>query len=264
MSNHETTPHLPCPSAKERPGAKPSAAKVPGAPLAPSFAEFYRQDIERQLRAGLSHSTLGGNLKRDDFASAGRDVFAKLRGFGLGADAVCVDYGCGTLRVGQHIIRLLDIGCYWGLDISDYLLDEGRRLLGSELLEAKRPNLRRIGPQSIAEAAAQRPALVFANAVLMHVHPDEMARFASHLLTLAGDWGQALFTVKRSVETVRYSPRSWSHAGAAVDAAFAALGVDLEVLASEPSPAPGAEDSRRCWMRAARPDLVPYQSASKR
>jgi hypothetical protein len=229
----------------------PSTAAAPE-PAAGSFADFYRTDVERQLRAGKPHSTLGPNLKRGDFATAGRDVFAKLRRLGLSGHAVCVDYGCGTLRVGRHIIALLPAGSYWGLDISDYLLDEGRRLLGAELLAAKRPNLRRLSPDSIAEAAARHPSLVFANAVLMHVHPDEIAVFARDLTALAGDRGEALFTVKCSAETVRYSPRSWSHARAAVDAAFAAQGRRLALLESEPSPVPGADDSRRCWMRVLR------------
>lgn len=223
-----------------------------GSASTPAFAEFYRQDVESQLRAGAPHSTLGKNLKRGTFGTAGGDVFAKLQGYGLAAEMVCVDYGCGTLRVGQHIIRLLEAGAYWGLDISDYLLDEGQRLLGPKLMEDKRPNLRLISDESVAEVSTLRPDLVFANAVLMHVHPDEMDRFARHLVALTADRGQALFTVKCSRRTVRYSTRSWSHGRAAVDTAFAAHGASLEVLASEPSAVPGADDSRRYWIRLVR------------
>lgn len=105
----------------------------PGGAQASSFAEFYRRDVEAQLRSGAVHSTLGPRLRSGTFSEAGLDVLARLQGFGLTEGMVCIDYGCGTLRVGQHLIRLLGPGAYWGLDISAYLLAEGRRLIGAGL-----------------------------------------------------------------------------------------------------------------------------------
>jgi hypothetical protein len=63
-----------------------------------------------------------------------------------------VDYGCGTLRMGVHAIRLLERGRYWGFDIDQALLDEGARLIGSEMGK-KAPNLRVISASSVREAA---------------------------------------------------------------------------------------------------------------
>lgn len=215
-----------------------------------SFSQTYRQSVERQLQSGAPHSTLGGNLKFNQrFEVAGVDVIAKLDTFGLNNASSCVDYGCGTLRVGQHIIRRLDVGSFVGLDISDYLLAEGRALIGEALVADKQPRLELISEQTVANIAATKPEFVFANAVLMHIHPDEVARFARHLAMLAGDWGQAVFSVRLARRSIAYRQRSRTHTLAFLQTVFAELDVGLHELASEPSSKPGAEDARRCWLK---------------
>ena len=75
----------------------------------------------------------------------GIDVFVKLKRYGLTEDALSVDYGCGTLRVGQHVIRFLPAGGYVGLDISTYLLDQGCSLLAPSLVDELHGYLREEG-----------------------------------------------------------------------------------------------------------------------
>jgi hypothetical protein len=50
--------------------------------------------------------------------------------YGLKPEDTCVDHGCGALRIGLHAIRYLERGAYWGLDIEEFLLDEGREEVG--------------------------------------------------------------------------------------------------------------------------------------
>jgi hypothetical protein len=41
----------------------------------------------------------------------------------------CVDFGCGSLRLGQHAIRYLDRSNYWGVDLTDSFIRAGIDLL---------------------------------------------------------------------------------------------------------------------------------------
>jgi hypothetical protein len=132
-------------------------------------------------------------------------------GWGLKPQDTCVDYGCGTLRVGIHLIDYLNPGCYWGLEISDFLLREGRKLIGDLSVE-KRPNLRVISCQSIAEVAAMKPAMLLSAKVLIHVHPDELTEYLHNIMKIIGVSGQAYITGKWSATTtIRYSEMSWAH-----------------------------------------------------
>jgi hypothetical protein len=70
------------------------------------------------------------------------------------------------LRVGLHLIRHLAPGRYWVMDVSEFLLEEGRKILGEGLFLAKRPNLRVISAGSVAEAAAEKPAILLPSKVL--------------------------------------------------------------------------------------------------
>ena len=184
--------------------------------------------------------------------SAGLGIFKMLKAFGLSEDAVCVDYGCGTLRVGLHAMRFLAPGAYWGLDISAFFLDQGRKLAGEKLIAEKKPNLRPISPATIAEAASHKPSIVFSIAVMFHVHPDELDGYVRNLMTLAGSDGKAIFSARSSEQTIHYKERCWSHSRKAIEAAFAAQGAGLEELHSESVKMPGFPGGNRYWFGARR------------
>lgn len=150
---------------------------------------------------------------------------------GLKPGDACVDYGCGTLRVGLHVISYLGPGSYWGLDIADFLLDEGRKLIGDELWAEKRPQLRVISPQAVAEASAAKPAMLFSSAVLLHVHPDELAEYVGNILTIIGSNGQAIIDAHLNEdETIQYSGRSWAHAVPVLEKMITDMGGNMVVL----------------------------------
>src|SRR6266852_5399990 len=89
--------------------------------------DWYSERMQAHL-LGETHSTIGGNLRTGEFEATGRAEFSEVIRNGLTPDQVCVDYGCGTLRVGQHLIRYLGAGAYWGFDIAQPFLDTGRAL----------------------------------------------------------------------------------------------------------------------------------------
>lgn len=153
-----------------------------------SFGDYYADKTITGIERGRGHYTLGGRGKAKDkpeeidwtperFSERATDIWEAIRGFGLKHDMNCVDYGCGSLRVGQHAIRALDRGNYCGMDVVDTFFNQGLELIDPALVEEKAPRLLVISPQSLAEVAEWRPDFIFSSAVLQHVPPDELGEF---------------------------------------------------------------------------------------
>jgi SAM-dependent methyltransferase len=176
--------------------------------------EFYAEKAERKLRKGKPHRTLGGKMLNREFGISGKAFFDQLVAYGLTPQDVCVDYGCGTLRIGIHLIEYLEPGRYWGLDVSDFLLDHGRELIGEPLLTEKRPHLRIISEAAVEEVVATRPRLLISNRVLTHVQPEELREYFNHILRIIGTTGQAVVTGKWSAAETRPARKgkSWAYA----------------------------------------------------
>jgi hypothetical protein len=196
------------------------------------FKEFFAESVGSKLARGKAHASLGGKLLQGGtFGHTGQRAFKRLAAYGLTANDACVDYGCGTLRMGIHAINYLGPGLYWGLDISDLLLKEGRALIGEGLWQEKRPHLRVISPESVEEVAAVKPAMLLSLKVLIHVHPDELPEYIRNIMTIIGTWGQALVTGKWSDEdTVQTGALSWLHAAPRIRDLVGANGGYVEIL----------------------------------
>ena len=94
-----------------------------------TFKEFYVHTIMHHLVGeGGRHWTLGAY---PIWEKQGEEILQQLIDLGLRPSDVVVDYGCGTLREGIHLIRYLDAGRYIGLDIDERVLNAGRRTLGA-------------------------------------------------------------------------------------------------------------------------------------
>jgi hypothetical protein len=177
-----------------------------------SFAAFYAETSAKKRREGLPHANLGANLTTGEFALSGVQFFDKIVELGLKPEHTLADYGCGTLRIGVHAMNYLEPGCYWGLDVSDDFLEQGRELVGGALLEEKKPHLCVISPRSVAQAAAAAPHMVISTKVFNHVHPDELAEYFHNIMQIAGSSGRAVITGKWSEgKTVQHKARGWSH-----------------------------------------------------
>ncbi len=203
-----------------------------------SFKDYFAETTETQLKKGKSSVRLGANLRGGKFTEQGANFFRKLQNWGLTEDDICVDYGCGTLRVGLHVVDFLRPGAYWGFDISDFLLEEGRKLIGEELWAEKRPNLRVISPETVAEAATAKPTVLFSTAVLIHIHPDDLPEYVKNIMTLIGSSaGQAIVTGKWSDdETIQYSDISWAHAISVVQDLVQENAGEMEILREQEQP----------------------------
>lgn|GEM_PF-1258737 len=188
-----------------------------------SYADFYAARISRKLDKGQAHRTLGRFLFTHDafapqdqnreisFDKEGRNYFEQILSYGLTEPATVVDYGCGSLRVGQHFIRYLRPGAYWGLDITERFYHDGLSLLPGDLVADKRPNLRLINLHGIAEARAAHPDAVFSIAVLKHVPFAEMEQYWRNIADLMTVSSFAFITCDVASKTVRTSSMNWAY-----------------------------------------------------
>jgi hypothetical protein len=155
-----------------------------------AFKDYFASIVLKDIATGRKHPTLGGNLCEGRFGEAGEAAFHRLLQQGIAPDDICVDYGCGTLRIGVHAMRFLRPSGYWGLDINHALLDTGVHLIGSRLLEERKPNLRVISHASVKEAAQANPSFLFSIAVLIHIHPQELEKYFRNILLIVGKGGR--------------------------------------------------------------------------
>ncbi len=189
------------------------------------FSDFYVEKVSAQLDRGQPHATIGGRLKGDlDFHESGKPVLEHLIARGLKPEHTCVDYGCGSLRVGQHIMQYLDPGNFWGVDITDRFYNEGLRLLDDGIIDRCKPNLRIIDKNTVQEVAAAEPDFLFAMAVLIHVPPAEVDEFWDRIMTCITGKTQTMIKIKCSDEPIQYSGRSWSYPESMIEDAVASRG----------------------------------------
>jgi len=198
-----------------------------------SFGNYYVKIAKDVIRHEGPHKSLGGHLKDGKFGEQGQKEFQKIIRYGITPSDTFVDYGCGTLRVGVHFIKYLEYGRYWGLDISHDFFEEGKRLIGDELLQSKGPNFRTIDEPNVAAVSAAKPRWLLSYRVLTHVHPDELGSYVGNILKIIGQSGTAIVVGKCSLnKTFQFSHQGWAHSLAtlceAVDLLNARLTIDKE------------------------------------
>lgn len=220
------------------------------------LSDYYAANKKRFLFGSSIHSTIGGILRSGDFQKAGIEEFDELLDYGLSAEAKCVDYGCGTLRIGQHVIRYLAPGCYWGMDIDKSFLDVGSGLIGTQLVQNKKPNLRVITSEAVAEAAASKPGFLFSYKVMQHVHPEELESYLRNVITIIGLHGTAFISnVKwRDNDMVQYKPMGWAHDFSRISRIVTENGASLEIvkMKSRPLPLKDAGNAMRGTLKVTR------------
>jgi SAM-dependent methyltransferase len=187
---------------------KEYAENNPGA----NFGDFYVQQAADSIAGNNPHPTLGRNLKSGmAWSQAGIEQLEFLKREGLRPQHTLVDYGCGSLRVGQHLIRYLNPGCYWGLDITDIFIQMGVEQLSPELLAERKPELRIMDPATLSEVRGVKPDFVYSRAVLRHVPPDELEAFFDKLMSVVAQKTRCVVTGMSAVDLERVSSNSWAH-----------------------------------------------------
>ncbi len=188
------------------------------------FSDFYAWQITRKLDSGRAHRTLGarrfdadnifGNVAKHDALSLQRrrpdHLIDHIIELGLERGSTLVDYGCGSLRLGQHLIDWLDPDKYWGLDVTDRFFNDGLEMLAPGCSASKRPQLRVINPETLDEVRAAKPDFIMSIAVLKHVPESELDNYFDNLCGLAHETTTIAITFAESAVEKRISGKSWS------------------------------------------------------
>jgi hypothetical protein len=207
------------------------------------FADYYAAQIGSTLKRGQPHRTLGtkaygidamiggkGEWTAEAAARRGVGKFQQIRDWNLQPQDRVIDYGCGSLRVGQHLIRFLEPGRYTGIDIADTFYKAGIELLERHepgLLADKAPRFGIIGEALIEELAQDPPAVLLSVAVVIHVAPQELEKYFDRVLRLVGPNTRAMIHVDVASRELRTAPKSWAYPEARFRAIVAARRPEL-------------------------------------
>jgi hypothetical protein len=196
-----------------------------------NFQSYYVDLVEQRLDAGEAHETLGAKYKDPvDFAASGEAIVDFLRGQGLDPRHRLVDYGCGSLRVGRHIMSYLDPGNYVGMDITDRFFSDGLTEIGKEAVEHARPTMRVISDSSIEEIAGMSPDWIFSTGVVIHVPPGDMQGFVDRLWSLSRAGTRFVIRFRAAETGERRTGVSWFHSTEFVAGFFEAKGANVELI----------------------------------
>ena len=169
--------------------------------------------LAKRLRAGHRHPTL--SLPEDwdaDVWQSGRARVATLvETFAIKPAHRVIDYGCGTLRLGAHLIGFLDRGNYFGLDVAPDLIALGSERVNAEILSEKVPLLAGIDEHALARAQSFQAAFLISESVSFHVFPDELDFYYAALRRLVAVPGSVLILGTRLADVeIRFADGSWA------------------------------------------------------
>lgn len=189
-----------------------------------SFSDFYAGSIAFRLKRGQSHKTLGNKkflsgslisspaqLNQLENQTRGTKYFDLAIQYGLKPEHICVDYGCGSLRVGQHLIDYLQSEKYLGLDIVSDFYETGKSLLSKQTMETKKPQFKTINPISIKAANMQAPNFILSFAVLKHVPQNELDAYFRNIVSMMSLNTQAVITFNQAKQTTRSGAKIWDY-----------------------------------------------------
>jgi SAM-dependent methyltransferase len=162
-------------------------------------------DLERiaaDVAAGRHRDVIGGMW--DEVGALQLDF---LRGQGLKPDHRLLDVGCGSLRGGVHFVRYLDAGRYYGLDISEALIEAGyNQEIGALGLRQKLPRTNLLTTANFdATSWGASFDMALAQSVFTHLPLNQIALCLEQIARVMKPGGVFYATFFRAPETSPWS-----------------------------------------------------------
>lgn len=190
-----------------------------------TYAQYSVRNQITYIKRGGVHPSLGPKLiDNKNWAKDGLGTFQEYLSVipGMNPSFKVVDYGCGSLRVGNHLIGYLEQANYLGVDVWLELVEMGISMLDVDILREKEPRFRELNRASVDEAVAMNADLVFACSVAYQVHPLDYPEFISNLMKISSKPGSfVVFDAKIATKFNRYKSSGWSYTQQYYDQLFA-------------------------------------------
>lgn len=171
------------------------------------YEVYYAWVVTRKLQRGRKHPAIGPHAKA---ARGEREMIEVLLRHGLQPHHTCVDYGCGSLRLGRPVVEFLEAGRFWGLDLAQAFLDAGLAHIGPALQAAKRPNLRVIDAAGLAAAQAAKPDVIAAWHVCGKIPDQIFEDFFRNIVCLMHQGTKAYLQFEETPERRQLHGLAWS------------------------------------------------------
>lgn len=196
-------------------------AAHPGA----SYAHFYVEETRRQIDAGMmTHSNIGLDVDVGFMKMCAQRTLEGFKRAGCRPHHVVVDYGCGSLWIGEAFMDYLEPGNYVGLDVAEDFYVEALTRFPQGYVAGRQPMLRVISPDSLQEVRGRKPDFILSTGVLMHVPPHDLARYFANLTAVALPHTRIEIGYRTTFFSGWEPPRFWHHSRFAIRSALAPVG----------------------------------------
>jgi hypothetical protein len=196
-------------------------AAHPGA----SYAQFYVEETRRQIDAGMmTYSNIGLDVDVRFMKTRAQRILEAFKRAGCQPRHVVVDYGCGSLWIGEAFMDYLKPGNYVGLDVAEDFYREALTRFPVGYVADRRPMLRVISPDSLGEVRDRKPDFILSTGVLMHVPPEDLADYFAGVTAVALPHTRIEIGFQAHWFSGWEPPRFWRHSRFAIGSTLAALG----------------------------------------
>lgn len=197
-----------------------------------SYAQYYVEETRRQIDAGMmTYSNIGLDVDVRFMKTRAQRILDAFKRAGCQPHHVVVDYGCGSLWIGEAFMEYLEPGNYVGLDVADGFYLEGLTRFPEGYVAERRPVLRVISQESLREVRDRKPDFILSTGVLMHVAPEGLADYFANLTTVALPHTRIEVGYQAHLFSGWEPPRFWRHSRFAIGSALAALGYEARYAA---------------------------------
>lgn len=198
------------------------------------FHDYYVLEVQKKISRAGSHETLSINARNPDRYDQTAELEVDfLKKYGLEKHHRVVDYGCGSLRLGQKLIPWLNPGNYIGLDVTDQFFKEGLSALSASDQESVFGNLAVVADKTIQEFSSNPSDYLISTAVYYHIPKSEMYSFFDKVLSLLSTGGQAFIDFSISDQYIQTGNMTWAITEAIIREALEPFDVTIAILKPE-------------------------------
>lgn len=159
------------------------------------YLEAYTRHTDLRVEADPK-SAIGGMWEK-----VGRLQFEFLLSKNLKPNHTMLDIGCGTLRGGQHFIRHLNPGNYYGIDISPKAVAYAKHFVQQEYLSRKDPHLILSENKNLKfQEFSETFDCILAQSVFTHLKPEHIQECFQNIGRIMHETSSFYFTYFQGIE----------------------------------------------------------------